>query len=345
MQVELQEKIRSCLTPLIPPATRRIAIIDPPDHPNIGDSAILLGELDFLQKHFPETELVFISHKFGKAAVDREIRRCDLLLFHGGGNFGDIWPSLHRFRLEVMANHPETPKIQLPQSIHFDDVELKNETAKLIAEQQEFTLLARDAKSFEVARPFRCSTILCPDLAFYMENRRVPPARNPSTDLFALVRTDKESVSGLEGKLRYALKNKSYDFEIADWLDTDDQIFLQAAHFVADRIRRRPKASSILVGVYQRLLTMHAARRVKRGFRLLRRGKIGAADRLHAHILLTILGTPHLIADSYDGKISAFYDTWTKDSGCATLMDSSSDAGVVIGQFVQQFLSAGVIAE
>ncbi|GAB4517802.1 MAG: polysaccharide pyruvyl transferase family protein [Parvularculaceae bacterium] len=345
MQVELQEKIESCLKPLIPPATRRIAIIDPPDHPNIGDSAILLGELDFLWKNFPETELVFVSHKFGNAAAARAIDRCDMLLFHGGGNFGDIWPALHRFRLDVMRNHPEIPKIQLPQSVHFDDIELKDETADVIGMQKSFTLLVRDAKSFEAARSFNCSTILCPDLAFYMEKRRLPIARKPAIDLLALVRTDKESASGLGKQIERALTDSARSYEVIDWLDEKDQFFLQAAHFVANQIRLRPKMSSVFGPIYQNLLTTHAARRVTRGFRLLNRGRVGAADRLHAHILFTILGKPHLIADSYDGKISAFYETWTKKSGCATFMDDSNEVGAVIGQFVQQFSRTDAIAE
>src|SRR5690242_1565412 len=56
----LSRRIEELLLPLIRGA-RRICLIDPPGHPNVGDSMILLGELDFLARYFPSAKLSFFD--------------------------------------------------------------------------------------------------------------------------------------------------------------------------------------------------------------------------------------------------------------------------------------------
>ena len=55
----LSGKIEELLVPLIVNKSDHICIIDPPGHPNVGDSAILLGELSFLKRKFPGAKLSF----------------------------------------------------------------------------------------------------------------------------------------------------------------------------------------------------------------------------------------------------------------------------------------------
>src|SRR4051812_17472567 len=48
LQSTLSRKIDTTIVPLIRGKTGHICIIDPPGYSNVGDSAILLGELDFI---------------------------------------------------------------------------------------------------------------------------------------------------------------------------------------------------------------------------------------------------------------------------------------------------------
>lgn len=62
------------------------------------------------------------------------------------------------------------------------------------------------------------------------------------------------------------------------------------------------------------------------GFELLASGRFVITDRLHAHIMSTVIGLPHVLMDSKLGKNLNFHDTWTQDCECtrvATNFESS----------------------
>ncbi len=61
--------------------------------------------------------------------------------------------------------------------------------------------------------------------------------------------------------------------------------------------------------LYRRL----AKNRLNRGVSRLSTGRAVITDRLHAHILSILLGTPNIYLDNSYGKISNFAETWTND--------------------------------
>jgi exopolysaccharide biosynthesis predicted pyruvyltransferase EpsI len=193
LQIALKRRIGDVLLPLISGRGERIHLIDPPDHPNVGHCAILLGELDFFRRELPNSQVAFHDWSTYSPSAGRHIERASVLLMHGGGNFGDIWPHHHQFRLKILRRFPTRPTIQLAQSIHFDSPVALQETRDAIAGHSDFTLLARDTKSEAFARAnFDCRVELCPDMAFAMD--RI--VRKPATvDALCLLRTDKEAVA------------------------------------------------------------------------------------------------------------------------------------------------------
>jgi pyruvyl transferase EpsO len=66
--------------------------------------------------------------------------------------------------------------------------------------------------------------------------------------------------------------------------------------------------------------------RVWRGCENLSRGRVVITDRLHGHILCLLLGIPHVVLDNSYGKISAFIETWTRDSALVRLAADPHDA-------------------
>jgi pyruvyl transferase EpsO len=69
-----------------------------------------------------------------------------------------------------------------------------------------------------------------------------------------------------------------------------------------------------------------ARNRVAAGVKLLGRGRAVATDRMHAHILSTLLGIPHVVVDNSYGKLRSFYETWAANLEFAQWADSPSDA-------------------
>jgi pyruvyl transferase EpsO len=324
---ELRTEIERVLVPLLESRAQRICIVDPPDHPNVGDNAIFLGELDFIRRRFPEAGVTFFDRSNYTDGCDRFIASSSLLLFHGGGNFGEIWPIHHSFRLHILNRFPHLPTIQLPQSISFVHPQAIAETARAIDKRADFKLLLRDETSLQFARRhFSCESLLCPDMAFSMEPiRRLPP----SVEYLGLLRTDKEVRANHADVIR-ALKQASTSVEVADWLQPPRSIVSRL-----DRKLSRAWAKwSGLAGVSQSLALAlrerYARDRLSFGTSLLSRGACVVTDRLHAHILSCLLEIENFVFDSLDGKISAFHKAWTSRVSGARIMSSVEQFAAII---------------
>jgi exopolysaccharide biosynthesis predicted pyruvyltransferase EpsI len=282
----------------------RYALIDFPDHSNVGDSAIWLGEV-ILIKHLTGNLPSYVAdlHSFDAD----ELVAClpeGVIFIHGGGNFGDIWPQHQAFRERIVSLFPNRKIIQLPQSIHFLDSNNLHKAVKIFNNHPNFHLLVRDQKSYDfAARNFKSNVTLSPDCAFVLGAQ---PRKKSCAEYLYLLRTDSE-------------KNQSYawnelihdnkDSETCDWLD-DGKLFKWKAAAVA--------VIDALSVAFTQSFRFHyyqakAKIRVKRGLRILSRGQVVITDRLHAHILSVLLNTPHYVLDNSYGKISAYIQCWTKE--------------------------------
>lgn len=274
-----------------------LALVDFPDHSNVGDSAIWLGEMAYLRarQRLPVYHSALGNHD------DDEMRAVlgeGTILIHGGGNFGTLWPKHEAFRLHLLRAHRGRPIVQMPESIHYADDAGIAEMATAIREHGNFTLLVRDARSLAFAeKHFDCRIALCPDAALMLgrQEKAAPRAR-----VFALLRTDHERAPGSNAALPEGV--------IADdWLDEDEGE------------RKRIRMSLRLRRVFTRNpQAMRLARqqklaewRLARGLAMLSQGEVVVTDRLHAHILSVLLDIPHVLLDNSYGKVRGFADQWT----------------------------------
>lgn len=62
------------------------------------------------------------------------------------------------------------------------------------------------------------------------------------------------------------------------------------------------------------------------GFRLLGSARLVITDRLHGHIMSTLIGTPHVLMDSKLGKNIDFHDTWTRHCACTRVANDIDHA-------------------
>ena len=255
------------------------ALVDFPDHANVGDSAIWLGEVTLLRALTGrDPDYVSTWHDFDEAAF-RQACPGGTLFLHGGGNLGDIWPHHQRFRETVLATIDDRPVVQLPQSIHFRSPAEADRFAMLASAHPDFTLYVRDARSLQFGQQrFACETHLAPDSAYALGSQ---PRGTADCEVLMLLRTDDESVG-------YALPAPDRA-TIVDWLDDGPDV-----PSGCDPAARHAQA----------------ANRVTRGLRLLSRGRVLVTDRLHGHILADLLGVPHVALDNDYGKLAAYLDAW-----------------------------------
>lgn len=296
-----------------------MALFDYPNYANVGDSAITLGTFEFLESN--RNHLVYIS-SLGAEKGELPILPDDtVILIQGGGNFGDLYPRHQALRHRLLSVYRSHRIIQLPQSIHFDNVSNLEADCNPVNQHPDFRLLVRDKESLELAQgAYRCQTALCPDMALYLSG--LPGTIEPRYPLLGLLRTDGEKLAAGE---------PPPDLRTADWLTEPGwQSRVIKAASSMDRRIHRSRSSSLTV----RLHVAVARARVARGVKLLSSAHCIITDRLHAHILCTILNKKHVVLDNRYGKIARFRSAWSTGDerlckSCATLDDALAIAGAM----------------
>ena len=307
---------------LLPRGTR-CGLVMYPDHWNAGDSAIWWGTRQLLDRLGVVVDYACDPWSYDPRRLRTALPEGPILLL-GGGNFGDVYGREQELRLRVVEDFPDRKIVQLPQSIWFRSPAALDAMSSLLARRPNFALLVRDAASLALAQEHFPSTAtsLCPDTALALELPAIelPIAdRTAAVPVMALWRNDAESSAVLpplpEG-----------------WISRDWT--LQGGILPADEARQLTTAARSFkewVGnpptigepcpLRRRLAWRHmpwlwdqlAEDRTLRGCRILARGQVVITNRLHAHLLCTMMGLPHVVCDTSNGKVFAYRDRWMRD--------------------------------
>jgi pyruvyl transferase EpsO len=292
----LNARIADVLTPHLP--STPFALVDFPDHANIGDSSIWLGTLSHFGRAGLGPAYVCTIETFDAEALIAAVPDGPIFI-QGGGNFGDLWPENQNFRIRLLRRFPGRRIIQLPQSIHFNDRANIAETSRAIAAHGNVVMFIRDhASAALAAKYFECEIHLCPDMAFCLGPlpRRAPPSHK----FLHLLRQDRESRFHPQPET-----TPPADTLVTDWPIETPKFFdwfqrAANAEIVAGRIRTLAEVTAWLAVI-----------RHIRGVKTLCLGRHVVTDRLHGHILCTLLGIPHTILDNNYGKLTRFTETWS----------------------------------
>jgi pyruvyl transferase EpsO len=294
---DLGRAVREKVAALVPRGAR-VALLDFPDHGNVGDSAIWLGELALLRALGATLVYVATRRTFRANRLRARLGKGGIVLLHGGGNLGDLWPRHNEHREAVVAELREFPIVQFPQSVHFQDPALLARTGGVLRTHPQLTLLVRDRRSLGLARDqLGVPSVLCPDSAFALGPLPRPVA--PDRDIVWLSRADKEApASGPYAGLEHV--------EREDWVH-ERRTVLRRLNTTLGYWDATPER--VTEWVFRSL----GWERVRRGCRLLARGRVVATNRLHGQILALLMGIPHFVSDTRHGKVSDFFHTWLSD--------------------------------
>ena len=282
----------------------RYALIDFPDHANVGDSAIWLGEVAMLRAVTGnDPDYVCTWDGFDPDAFARTSPH-GVLFLHGGGNLGDIWPHHQQFRERMVAQVRDRRIVQLPQSIHFRAPGGIAAFARGVAAHPDLHLYVRDRPSLELAeRHFDCPVALAPDSAFALGRQ---PRGAADCDVLRLLRTDDERIAHDD------LPPREGRIVTTDWLE--------------DGVLPASRPGQARADHYAAL----AGARVARGLALLSRGRHIVTDRLHAHILALLLDIPHHVLDNDYSKLARYIDAWTAASPLIGDRATTTSAGAAL---------------
>lgn len=300
--VQLRQAIVNQLNPLI---DRDYFLLELPYYNNIGDVLIWQGEEDFLRA-LPSTCK-------GRYALETftfpTIPDGTLILFQGGGNFGDLWTKHHEFKMKIVEHYTNCKFLFLPQTVFFQNEANLQACAKRLSENKNITICARDKASYDILKQnFSNTVLLVPDMAFCINRNRLQKCTTPNEQDMLMIRNDAELQ--LSDELASLIDQKS--IAVRDWPPMERRDL-----FTWLLVKFSPIVSPRLLDWYCQQIYMPYL--VRCGVRFINRYRTIHSTRLHGAILALLLGKDVVLYDNSYGKNSGFYNTWLADCESITL--------------------------
>lgn len=283
--------------------------LDLPYYANVGDVLIWEATLQLLKEIKHRCLYSCSIDTYRKPRIDKNT----ILLFSGGGNFGDLWEKHQPFRHRVMEDFPDNPIVQLPQSVWFEDeYNLEKDIQCYKSHRGDVTICVRDGQSFDIIQNNykNVKSLLLPDMALALNIDKVL-RRNRLKNEFGegtlyFKRDDKE----------YVVNNLNIPFRTeGDWPCRSYEIKWVRKHDNLinwlERIKTPKSIRLKMTDLYYRYIIKDAY--LRNGIRFLMPYKEIYATRLHAAILAWLLGKKVYILDNTYRKCSGVYDMWMKD--------------------------------
>ncbi|MFT4053518.1 MAG: polysaccharide pyruvyl transferase family protein [Novosphingobium sp.] len=302
------------------PRDGRVIYLDYAFTTNVGDQLIVLGTLKFFERHGIEVKLSRNIHNIEHHGL--AVAPGDVLVLHGGGNFGDIYPHFQKLRERIITAFPENRVVIMPQTVHFDDQVELDRSCRVMARHPDLTLFVRDRRSMEIVKPYFGDRVrLAPDMAHQLWPslcEDVAPGIDERSDgPLLLIRRDAEK-SAIPPHL-INLKDRFTDWDL-----------LVSRRYRLERAVLRQQYAAARRGV--RLYDLDEAyfaamrREVRRVARRLYRHPLWITSRMHGAILGLLLGKPVFALDNSYGKLSSYFEAWGSNAAPVKLITSPQDA-------------------
>ncbi|MFD0965451.1 polysaccharide pyruvyl transferase family protein [Seminibacterium arietis] len=287
---------------------------DYPLHLNVGDLLIYAGTEQFFRDFNINIRLRRCLQSFSINEVKKHIRPNTTLLCHGGGNFGDLYPSIQKLREDLVTNFPNNRIIILPQTAYFSNSKEMERSASVFSSHQYCYLFARDTITFQLMKQkFSNNVFLSPDMAHQLYGELSTKIENnlkSQMDTLYFLRKDIES-SHIETQIKNRLSDLT---NIKDW---EDLLTLQDIKYELF-CSRLAKIANILNCSYlkNKVNDMWYCRTldiIKRMQYIFLKYDLIITSRLHGHIFSCLLELPNYICDNSYGKNFNYYNQWTKN--------------------------------
>lgn len=302
---ELKDRLRRILN-VIPPHSS-VCYIDYPVHGNGGDLLIMKGTEAFFKENHIRVRARYSVLDFPDGLP---IPKDHIIVLHGGGNFGDLYPVHQKLREKIVLGYPGHRVVMLPQTIFYKNRLEFERTANLFNRHPDLHLYVRDHASLAMARDkFRIRGLyLSPDMAHQLWPIRSPNV--PDKDLLCFLRTDIEKTAEQE-QLEAAGMGDFLDWPLL--FNRLEHKAIRAFH----RLLRKGNGSGTLSaawGIYTDYLVKKAVQRFSR-YRTVQ------TSRLHGHILACLMDKPNVLIDNAYGKNANYFHAWTEGIASATLLE------------------------
>lgn len=288
------------------PFGKKAYIVGTPIHSNIGDSAIVLAEITFLQQcGFAVNQIKEITvpdYRTYKNHMNCVPTRNAHIFWHGGGNLGNQWMKEEMFRRQVMCEFPRNPILIFPQTIYytpdaFGDAE-QQKSIRVYNNRKGLLMVAREQQSYEIMRSLYpdTKTILVPDIVLSADMDVFGVSPRKREYILMCMRSDEER------SMTDALRT-SIDAQVGK---VDIPVIYTDMH------------SDCAVTKTNRAECVQKKMEEFCGARLV------ITDRLHGMVFAAITGTPCVVFSNYNHKVRGTYE-WIKHLPYVRFAESASD--------------------
>jgi pyruvyl transferase EpsO len=277
-----------------------IVYIDYPLHRNIGDLLINLGTERFFEKHRLRVKRRYNILELPTTLPD--IEPTDTLVFHGGGNLGDLYPEHLDAMESILKAFPLNRAIQLPQTVQFDDDCERERRCTFLKGHRQLSIFVRDARSLAALQDHDVPDVhLMPDMAHQLYGELFPAKPMRAIQNLYLFRSDVEG-----GKIPDLIAGHSG--EAVDWdacIHRIDRLTLAFLRRLVRLMRYCGRSMDV-----HRVWYKYRDNMVKSGISFLSTPECIYTNRLHCLLLAVLLGKEvHWFDNSY-GKLSSYVNTW-----------------------------------
>lgn len=305
--LRLKKIICDQLDPLI---TEDYYHLDFPNHSNTGDTLIWAGELAYLSRLRYRCLYACDHRLFNKKAI----ATAHTILLHGGGNFGDMYPDIQQFRLDIIREFKGNRIILFPQTVHYNNTDLLIEEAQVYNSHPDLTICVRDEYSLNLlsAHLSNVNLLLLPDMAFCLDLSDEIIATERSTPHLFLKRTDIE-LSPVDYTEHLP---QDHPVIIKDWPAYDHRVRYYYAKIMTRlsyMIFTLPYGTHLLNPLTGLLPYVMRENQIADGIHFINQYNRIYTTRLHGCILSLLLHKEVVLFDNNYGKNSRFYQAWLSD--------------------------------
>lgn len=133
----------------------KIYLLLTPQYNNLGDHAIAISSLQFLEKIYPTKPIIEITSNFYKNCK-KDFQECvtneDILFIIGGGFMGDMWETLENLTRDIVKTFPNNKIVFLPQTIFYGNKENIAEARNIYSKHTNLIALLRDEASYNLCK-------------------------------------------------------------------------------------------------------------------------------------------------------------------------------------------------
>ena len=266
---------------------RKVYLIGTPEFGNLGDHMISETELEMLKTVYSADDICEITmneYWNVKESLKGQISENDLLIFHGGGNVGNLWPKSEYIRRDAFSIWKKQKKIIMPQSIYFTDDEdgkKELEESRKAYKVENLLLCCRDVASYRFAQKnFSCESIYVPDTVMFHKPLCSNRKSSSREGVLLCLRDDKE---------RALTKQEKAD--------------------IINIVRQKYSKVEKLDTVGEKMTRETRREGLRRFFDRLGTTELVVTDRLHGMIFCALEGIPCIALDNSYQKVLGAY-TW-----------------------------------